>query len=165
MGWMQRAVWIVEDILKHHDQELQTIDLQIAAEQKRLDDDLESIRARAYPGAIQYDVPRVQSSPDSDQRFVTMADAIRRRTARANRIIADLERRRDLIEYVHDAIFGLDSRSVCLLLTLYYPTRTYNEAAEILGMDVSTLARQRRGAVEALARRIPDRLLRNHEAK
>lgn len=40
-----------------------------------------------------------------------------------------------------------------VLLTMYYPRRTYEQAAEALGMDVSTVSRQRKTAVERLVRK------------
>ena len=39
----------VYDILKNHDQEMSTIEAQIDAERAALEEDLEAIRARAYP--------------------------------------------------------------------------------------------------------------------
>jgi DNA-directed RNA polymerase specialized sigma subunit len=48
----------------------------------------------------------------------------------------------------------MDAKSKCVLLTLYYPRRTYEQAAEILEVDVSTVSRQRKTAVEKLTRRI-----------
>lgn len=155
MGWMQRAVWIIEDVLRHHEQELQTIDLQIEAEKKRLEDDLCNIRARAYPRGIRYDVPRVQSSPSPDDRLAKIADDIQRRSDRANRIIKELEARRRVIEYIYDLIFDLDSQARCVLLTLYYPAHTYREAADLLGVDTSTIWRRKQMAIEALARKLP----------
>lgn len=41
----------VYDILKNHDQEMSTIEAQIDAERAALEEDLEAIRARAYPRA------------------------------------------------------------------------------------------------------------------
>ena len=71
----------VYDILKNHDQEMSTIEAQIDAERAALEEDLEAIRARAYPRGVRYDTPRVQSSPDPDGLLVKVADAIQRRTA------------------------------------------------------------------------------------
>ena len=58
---------------------------QIDAERAALEEDLEAIRARAYPRGVRYDTPRVQSSPDPDGLLVKVADAIQRRTARTKR--------------------------------------------------------------------------------
>ena len=120
----------VYDILKNHDQEMSTIEAQIDAERAALEEDLEAIRARAYPRGVRYDTPRVQSSPDPDGLLVKVADAIQRRTART-----------------------MDAKSKIILLTLYYPRRTYAQAAELLDMDVSTVSRQRKTAVDRLVRK------------
>lgn len=144
----------VYDILKNHDQEIRTIEAQIEAERAALERDLEEIRSRAYPRGVSYDTPRVQSSPDPDGVMVKMAAAIERRTARTKRAIDTLEERQRQIESVHENVLCMDAKSKCVLLTLYYPRRTYEQAAEVLEVDVSTVSRQRKTAVEKLARRI-----------
>lgn len=151
---VERTTRRVYDILKNHDQESRTIEAQIAAERDALEEDLEEIRSRAYPRGVRYDTPRVQSSPDPDGQMVKMADAIQRRTARTKRAVDALEERQRQIERVHEAVLAMDAKSKIVLLTLYYPRRTYEQAAETLGVDVSTVSRQRKTAVERLARRI-----------
>lgn len=150
---MEQTERRVCDILKNHDQEMLTIEAQIDAERDALEEDLEDIRSRAYPRGVRYDTPRVQSSPDPDGLMVKMADAIQRRTARTKRAIDALEERQRQIENVHEAILTMDAKSKIVLLTLYYPGRTYAQAAEILDMDVSTVSRQRKTAVERLVRK------------
>lgn len=149
----ERTTRRVYDILKNHDQEMSTIEAQIDAERVALEKDLEEIRSRAYPRGVRYDTPRVQSSPDPDGLLVKMADAIQRRTARTKRAIDALEERQRQIENVHEAVLTMDAKAKIVLLTLYYPRRTYAQAAEILDMDVSTVSRQRKTAVERLARK------------
>lgn len=143
----------VYDILKNHDQEMSTIEAQIDAERAALEEDLEAIRARAYPRGVRYDTPRVQSSPDPDGLLIKVADAIQRRTARTKRATDALEERQRQIENVHEAILTMDAKSKIILLTLYYPRRTYAQAAELLDMDVSTVSRQRKTAVDRLVRK------------
>lgn len=143
----------IYDILKNHDQENKTIEAQIEAERAALESDLAEIRARAYPRAVRYDTPRVQSSPDPDGRMVKIAAAIERRTARTKRAVAALEERQRRIENVHEIVLAMDAKSKIVLLTLYYPRRTYEQAAAALGMDVSTVSRQRKTAVEHLVRK------------
>ena len=109
----------VYDILKNHDQEMSTIEAQIDAERAALEEDLEAIRARAYPRGVRYDTPRVQSSPDPDGLLVKVADAIQRRTARTKRATDALEERQRQIENVHEAILTMDAKSKIILLTHY----------------------------------------------
>lgn len=151
---VERTTRRVYDILKNHDQETRTIEAQIEAERAALEEDLKEIRSRAYPRGVRYDTPRVQSSPDPDGQMVKMADAIQRRTARTKRAIDALEERQRQIDNVHEAVLAMDAKSKIVLLTLYYPRRTYEQAAETLGVDVSTVSRQRKAAVDRLARRI-----------
>lgn len=146
----------IEDILQNHAQEIRTINAQIEAERIQLEVDLEEIRSRAWP-SMKYDAVRVQTSIDPDAKMIGMMDAIERRRSGTERIVATLEDRRRQIEEVHHHIFGLDSVSKCVLLTLYYPKRTYEEAAEILEADVSTIARRRKTAIASLTKRFWDR--------
>lgn len=149
----ERTTRHVYDILKNHEQETRTIEAQIEAERAYLEEDLAEIRARAYPRAMRYDTPRVQSSPDPDGNMVKIAAAIERRTARTKRAVEVLEARQRQIEDVHELILAMDAKSKIVLLTLYYPRRTYEQAAEALGMDVSTVSRQRKAAVDRLVRK------------
>ena len=150
----ERTTRRVYDILKNHDQESRTIEAQIDAERAALEEDLAEIRSRAYPRGVRYDTPRVQSSPDPDGIMVKVAAAIERRTDRTKRAIAALEERQRQIDLVHETILDMDAKSKIVLLTLYYPRRTYEQAAETLGVDVSTVSRQRKTAVDKLARRL-----------
>lgn len=143
----------IEDILQNHAQEIRTIDAQIEEERAALEADLEEIRARAYP-SMKYDNVRVQSSIDPDGKMVRMMEAIECRRARTERTIAALEERRQQIEAVHHNILSLDAKSKCVLLTLYYPRCTYEEAAFRLGVETSTVTRWRRTAIDRLTRRM-----------
>lgn len=149
----ERTTRRVYDILKSHDQETRTIEAQIEAERAALEADLAEIRTRAYPRAVRYDTPRVQSSPDPDGNMVKIAAAIERRTARTKRAVEALEERQRQIENVHEIVLAMDAKAKIVLLTMYYPRRTYEQAAEALGMDVSTVCRQRKTAVERLVRK------------
>lgn len=151
---VEKTTGRVYDILKNHGQESRTIEAQIEAERAALEEDLAEIRSRAYPRGVRYDTPRVQSSPDPDGLLVKVAAAIERRTDRTKRAVAALEERQRQIDRVHDAVLDMDARSKIVLLTLYYPRRTYEQAAEALGVDVSTVSRQRKTAVDRLTRKL-----------
>lgn len=151
---LDRTTRRVYDILKNHDQETRTIEAQIEAERVALDEDLAEIRSRAYPRGLRYDTPRVQSSPDPDGLLVKVADAIKRRSDRTQRAVDALKARQDQIDQVRETVLNMDAKSAAVLLTLYYPRRTYEQAAEILGVDISTVSRQRKTAVDRLVRRI-----------
>lgn len=150
----ERTTRRVYDILKNHDQETRTIEAQIEAERAALEADLAEIRTRAYPPAPFATIrPGVQSSPDPDGNMVKIAAAIERRTARTKRAVEALEERQRQIENVHEIVLAMDAKAKIVLLTMYYPRRTYEQAAEALGMDVSTVSRQRKTAVERLVRK------------
>lgn len=143
----------IEDILQNHAQEIKTIEAQIDLEKATLEADLEEIRARVFP-SVRYDTVRVQSSADPDAKMIRMMEAIERRQKRSERAIAPLEERKWQIEAVYQHVLCLDAKSKCVLLTLYYPRRTYEEAAEVLDVDVSTITKRRKVAIKKLTNRI-----------
>lgn len=143
----------IEDILQNHAQEIKTIEAQIDQEKAALEADLEEIRARVFP-SVRYDTIRVQSSADPDAKMIRMMEAVERRRKRSERAIAPLEERKRQIEAVYQHVLCLDAKSKCVLLTLYYPRHTYEEAAYILGVETSTITRWRRKAIDRLAKRI-----------
>lgn len=67
----------VYDILKNHDQEMSTIEAQIDAERAALEEDLEAIRARAYPRGVECSVcpvygdqtPGTSGYSDTEERW------------------------------------------------------------------------------------------------
>ena len=141
----------VMEILRNHDQEARVIEAQIAAEKEALEADLEFILESAYPSSQLSDAGvRVQSSPDPDARMVNMVTRAEKRRNTAARRIGALERQAQQIEDVLSAILGMDSQSKCVLLALYYPFRSYKEAADFLHMAKATIYRQRKTALDSL---------------
>ena len=144
----------VMDILRNHDQEARVIEAQIAAEKESLEYDLEEIlMSGAYPSTAINPTGGRASSPDPDGNLVRMVDRRDRRRARADEAIANLERQLRQIEEVRSLVLTLDTRSKCVLLALYYPYRSYEEAAEFLQVDRTTVYRQREIALNKLFNR------------
>lgn len=144
----------VMDILRNHDQEARVIEAQIAAEKESLEYDLEEIlMSGAYPSTAINPTGVRASSPDQDGNLVRMVDRRDRRRARADEAIANLERQLRQIEEVRSLVLTLDTRSKCVLLALYYPYRAYEEAAEFLQVDRTTVYRQREIALNKLFNR------------
>lgn len=144
----------IMEILKNHDQETKVIHQQIAAERASLEADLEDILSRSYPSGGMSDTGvRVQSSPDPDKKMISMVVERDRRRNQADEAINALEVQLRQIEAVKIHIYSLDTQSKCVLLTLYYPYRTYDESAEILNMDRTTVYRQRQAAIKKLTKR------------
>lgn len=144
----------VMDILRNHDQEARVIEAQIAAEKESLEYDLEEIlMSGAYPSTAINPTGVRASSPDQDGNLVRMVDRRDRRRARADEAIANLERQLRQIEEVRSLVLTLDTRSKCVLLALYYPYRSYEEAAEFLQVDRTTVYRQREIALNKLFNR------------
>ena len=140
----------VMEILRNHDQEARVIEAQIAAEKEALEADLEFILESAYPSSQLSDTDvRVQSSPDPDGRLVRMVDK-RDRRQRANEAIGNLEHQLQQITEVQNMVYALDTRSKCVLLALYYPYRSYDEAAKFLQVERTTVYRQREIALNRL---------------
>lgn len=144
----------VMDILRNHDQEARVIEAQIAIEKESLEYDLEEIlMSGAYPSTAINPTGVRASSPDPDKNMIRMVDRRDRRRARADEAIANLERQIRQIEEVRAMVLTLDTRSKCVLLALYYPYRTYEEAAEFLQVDRTTVYRQREIAMNKLFNR------------
>lgn len=144
----------VMDILRNHDQEARVIEAQIAAEKESLEYDLEEIlMSGAYPSTAINPTGVRASSPDPGGNLVRMVDRRDRRRARADEAIANLERQLRQIEEVRSLVLTLDTRSKCVLLALYYPYRSYEEAAEFLQVDRTTVYRQREIALNKLFNR------------
>lgn len=150
----KRKAWVrfrVMDVLRNHDQEERVIESQIAAERAALAEDLKEIMESAFPSGQLSDAGvRVQSSPDPDARMVNMVTRAEKRRNTAARRIGALERQAQQIEDVLSAILGMDSQSKCVLLALYYPFRSYKEAADFLHMAKATIYRQRKTALDSL---------------
>lgn len=142
----------VMDILRNHDQEARVIEAQIAAEKESLETDLEFILLESsYPsGQFSETGVRVQSSPNPDESLVRMVDKRDRRRQRANETIGNLEHQLQQIKEVQNLVYTLDTRSKCVLLALYYPYRSYDEAAEFLQVERTTVYRQREIALNRL---------------
>ena len=144
----------VMDILRNHDKEKRVLKAQIAAEKESLECDLEEILiSGAYPSTSINPTGVRASSPDTDGNLVRMVDRRDRRRARADEAIANLERQLRQIEEVRSLVLTLDTRSKCVLLALYYPYRSYEEAAEFLQVDRTTVYRQREIALNKLFNR------------
>lgn len=144
----------IMEILKNHDQETKVIHQQIAAERASLEADLEDILSRSYPSGGMSDTGvRVQSSPDPDKKMIGMVVERDRRRNQADEAIKALEVQLRQIEAVKIHIYSLDTQSKCVLLTLYYPYRTYIEAAGELDVEVSTIIRWRKKAIDRLIKR------------
>ena len=141
----------VMDILRNHDQEARVIEAQIAAEKESLEYVLEEIlMSGAYPSTAINPTGVRASSPEPDGNLVRMVDRRDRRRARADEAIANLERQLRQIEEVRSLVLTMDTRSKCVLLALYYPFRSYKEAADFLHMAKATIYRQRKTALDSL---------------
>lgn len=144
----------IMEILKNHDRETKVIHQQIAAERASLEADLEDILSRSYPSGGTSDTGvRVQSSPDPDKKMIGMVVERDRCKKRADEAIKSLEAQLRQIEAVKIHIYSLDTQSKCVLLTLYYPYKTYEDAAFELNIDVSTVIRWRKTAINKLVKR------------
>ena len=79
-----------------------------------------------------------------------MVDKRDRRRQRANEAIGNLEHQLQQITEVQNMVYALDTRSKCVLLALYYPYRSYDEAAKFLQVERTTVYRQREIALNRL---------------
>ena len=143
------------DILEHHEIETAALERQIIALGQALESDLEEIRSRVYPGAMSYDREKIQATPTPiDVRLVSMVEALDERRAQHKRNVdVILARLRD-IRAVYAAIQRLGGLDKATLLNLYYPRRTMEEVAEMMGVDRGTIRNRRETAISKLEHRL-----------
>jgi DNA-directed RNA polymerase specialized sigma24 family protein len=146
--------WTVEnimDILDNHDVELDSRHRQIDRLTETLETDLEEIRHRVYPGAVQYDGIRVKTSGgEHDGRMVAVMQALDERREQHKQDVGAILTRMADIRAVYNAVLQLDAISKATLLNLYYPRATSERVAEIMGVDRGTVAVRKRKAIEKL---------------
>lgn len=141
----------VLDILRNHERESRAVTAQIAAEKEALERDLEDIlTSGAYPSSAINPTGVRSSSPDPGANMTRIVERRDLRRAKSKEVIAGLERQLAQIGEVREMVMELDTRSKCVLMALYFPYRTYDEAAEFLSVDRATVYRQRKTALSKL---------------
>lgn len=143
------------DILEHHEIETAALERQIVALGHALESDLEEIRSRVYPGAMSYDREKIQATPTPiDEKLVSMVEALDERRAQHKRNVdVILSRLRD-IRAVYATVQRLGALEKATLLNLYYPRRTMEEVAEMMGVDRGTIRNRRDTAIVKLEHRL-----------
>ncbi len=140
----------VMEILRNHDQEARVIEAQIAAEKEALEADLEFILESAYPSSQLSDAGvRVQSSPDPDGKTGSHGRQARPKKTKSKR--SDRQPGTPTSTDHRGSKPGLHpGHPFECLLALYYPYRSYDEAAEFLQVERTTVYRQREIALNRL---------------
>lgn len=139
------------DVLENHDIETEALQRQLTELSAELADDLEEIRNRVYPKATNYDRERVQAAPTpNDEKVTSMIMALDRREERYNNDVAIIQLRLAEIRLVYNKIHSLDAIHKATLLNLYYPPRTAEEVAEMMGVERSTIKNRKKTAIEKL---------------
>lgn len=149
----------VLDILRNHEREQRVIEAQIEHEIESMNRDVDDLASGGYPKMAASLVKVQCGMSDPDAAVVNIVDQISKRRKRSESLIASLSERLQKIDAVQDLVLQMDSKSKTILIALYYPYRTYDQAASLLGIDSATLARQRSIAIERLCTRA-----RNHRA-
>ena len=140
------------DILENHEVETAALERQLIALSEALDSDLEEIRHRVYPGAVSYDRDRIQTTPTpADTRLVAVVQACDERREQYKRdvavILGRIRQIRTVYSTIQESLGGLDK---AVLLNLYYPRRSAEAVAGMMGTSSKTVNRRRDAAVEAL---------------
>ena len=152
---MNLSRYAVIEILEHHEIESAALQLQLEALGKSLEDDLEEIRSRIYPGAVEYDRDRVQATPTpTDEKLVAVVQACDERREQHKRDVAVILGRLREIRAVYSEIQRLGPVDKATLLNLYYPRRTMEDVAEIMGVDRGTIRNRRDAAINKLVERL-----------
>lgn len=140
------------EILRNHERERRVLEAQIIHEQKAFERDATEIAESGYPVMTLSD--KVTSSKaTADAATLHMVELIARRRDRSEALVYTLGKRLELIDAVQDLVLQMDARSRTTLVALYYPYRTYAQASAILGVNTTTLTRQRAIALERLVSR------------
>lgn len=145
----------VIEILKNHAREETVILQRIADEDTKLLRDMEEILSKAYPTTASSDAGvRVSSGTQHpDEKMLQIVDERTRRNNEAEAKKEPLRHQLQQIYLVEEIVQQLDTNDKCALTALYYPYRTYEEAAKLLCMDRSTLRRHAVVAIDRLTKR------------
>ena len=85
-----------------------------------------------------------------DTRLVAVVQACDERREQHKRDVAAILERVREIRLVYSAIQELDSMSKAVLLNMYYPRRSAERVADMMGSTAKTVIRRRDAAIEAL---------------
>lgn len=143
------------DILEHHEIETAALERQIVALGQALESDLEEIRSRVYPGAMAYDQEKIQATPKpTDEKLVSMVQALDERREQHKRNVDVILARLREIRTVYAGIQRLGAVEKATLLNLYYPRRTMEDVAEMMGVDRGTIRNRRDTAIIKLEHKL-----------
>lgn len=145
----------VIEILKNHAREETLLLQRLANEDIALMNDMDAILSKAYPTSAAPDagVHVTTSAVHPDEKLITIVDERSKRTQMSEMRKAPLRHQLQQIYLVEEIVQQLDTNDKCALTALYYPNRTYDEAAKLLGMDRSTLRRHAAIAINRLVQR------------
>lgn len=156
---MDRLRERVLEILKYHDKEIKVLENRIFSEKEALERDLDEIatsnRAESVCGG------RPQKTAFINKRITITVEMMGRRRSQADEVIKELESEVKSIKEVETIIHTLDSRSKLVLLSLYYPGKTYDEVAELLQIDRASVYRFRKIAIENLINEVKKKNILN----
>lgn len=144
----------LEDILKRHEQTEKTIKEQIRSEKSKSEHNREAIILSAFPSVASFESVKVQRSIKPNSKLDQVIYELELLERGTNNIIYQLENKLNDINRVYQEIINLESKHSEVLITLYYPTRTYEKAAEIIGCDYSTIKNRRKKAISILYKNI-----------
>lgn len=152
---MSLSRYEIIDILEHHEIETAALERQIVALGQALEHDLEEIRSRVLPGAMAYDQEKIQATPKpADEKLVSMVQALDERREQHKRNVDVILARLREIRAVYAGIQRLGAVEKATLLNLYYPRRTMEDVAEMMGVDRGTIRNRRDTAIIKLEHKL-----------
>lgn len=145
----------VIEILKNHAREETLLLQRLADEDIALTREMDAILSKAYPTTASSDagVHVSSSAVHPDEKLMSIVDERSKTTERSEMRKAPLRHQLQQIYLVEELVQQLDTNDKCALTALYYPYRTYDDAAKLLGMDRSTLRRHAAVAINRLVQR------------
>ena len=147
-----RIVWI----LNNHELEEALLRDQLERERISCQDDLERIYGIVGIKTLDYSDVKVMSSAKDDSRLATVVAMAEERREQYEEKAAEFRLELEAITSVYKLVCFMDGMDRAVLLALYYPRRTYGEAAKLLGYSTTAITRHRSKAIERLVDLIMD---------
>ena len=138
------------EILRNHEEKIRVISARIKSENISLKSELNGIYMDAAYPPHSLDTSGVHKTSALSKGFDDAVDDIQNTKKRTEEFIASLTHQLYQIKEVETMVGKLDTVSKSTLLALYYPHRTYEQAAELLDIDKTTIYRRRKIAIKKL---------------
>ena len=144
----------IKQILRTYGEGKKLLQKRLAKLTAELKIEIDNIYEQSMPGATQYDRERVMSTPKTDGKYIAICAQIQKLEGRYaqefNRIADELSKIDDIVK----AIYECSPANKVILMTVYLENRTYENAADILNIDKTTVCRRLVKAIRELTAKV-----------